>query len=123
MPESGRSGAGAVRAVAEQNLQVAREGQITDRFTKAADLLGAQKDRTTGVDPLARRLGGIYALERIACDSTREYWPAMDVLAGLNLTGHFLDRCVFAPEGRALPQARARLFDGIERSSISRDHG
>ena len=49
--------------------------------------------------------------------------PALDVLAGLNLTGHFLDRCVFAPEGRAMPQARARFFDGIERSSISRAHG
>jgi DNA repair protein RecO (recombination protein O) len=48
---------------------------------------------------------------------------ARDVLAGLNLTGHFLDRCVFAPEGRTMPQARARLFDGIERSSISRNHG
>jgi DNA repair protein RecO (recombination protein O) len=49
--------------------------------------------------------------------------PMTDVLAGLSLTGHFLDRCVFAPEGRAMPQARARLFDGIERSSIPRDHG
>jgi DNA repair protein RecO (recombination protein O) len=49
--------------------------------------------------------------------------PVLDVLAGLNLTGHFFERCVFAPEGRAMPQARARLFDGIERSSISRDHG
>jgi DNA repair protein RecO (recombination protein O) len=46
-----------------------------------------------------------------------------DVLAGMILTGHFLDHCVFAPEGRAMPQARARLFDGIERSSISRVHG
>jgi DNA repair protein RecO (recombination protein O) len=49
--------------------------------------------------------------------------PAADLIAGLALTGHFLDRCVFAPEGRTMPQARARFFDGIERSSISRAHG
>jgi len=49
--------------------------------------------------------------------------PTADLIAGLALTGHFLDRCVFAPEGRTMPQARARFFDGIERSSISRAHG
>lgn len=46
-----------------------------------------------------------------------------ELLAGLLLTGHFLDRCVFAPEGRGLPPARSRFFDGIERSSISSAHG
>ena len=50
-----------------RQLQVSREGQITDRFTKAIDQLGNKKS-------LAVRLGAIYALERIARDSERDQW-------------------------------------------------
>jgi uncharacterized protein YjbI with pentapeptide repeats len=56
-------------------LEMAREGQITDRFTKAIAHLGEQ-----GPEKLAVRLGGIYALERIARDSERDHWPIMEVL-------------------------------------------
>ena len=49
-----------------------QEGQITDRFTKAIDQLGR--------DTLAVRLGGIYALERIAIDSEPDHWAVMQVL-------------------------------------------
>jgi hypothetical protein len=52
-----------------------QEGQITDRFTKAINQLGE-----TGPEKLAIRLGGIYALERIARDSERDHWPIMEVL-------------------------------------------
>jgi hypothetical protein len=52
-----------------------QEGQITDRFTKAIDQLGK-----TGPENMAFRLGGIYALERIAKDSERNHWPIMEVL-------------------------------------------
>jgi hypothetical protein len=38
-----------------------REGQITERYTRAIDQLGSTS--------LSVRLGGIYALERIARDS------------------------------------------------------
>jgi hypothetical protein len=44
-----------------QQLHVAEQGQLTERFTRAVDQLGA--------DRLDLRLGGIYALERIARDS------------------------------------------------------
>ena len=54
------------------NLRVSSEGQITDRFTSAVDQLGS--------DQLTVRLGGIYALERIARDSPRDYRPVMEVL-------------------------------------------
>jgi uncharacterized protein YjbI with pentapeptide repeats len=54
------------------NLRVSTEGQITDRFTRAVDQLGG--------DNLTVRLGGIYALERIARDSPRDYGPVMEVL-------------------------------------------
>jgi uncharacterized protein YjbI with pentapeptide repeats len=54
------------------NLRVSEEGQITDRFSRAVDQLGS--------DQYTIRLGGIYALERIARDSPRDYGPVMEVL-------------------------------------------
>ena len=56
----------------EETVRVAEEGQITDRFTKAIAHLGA--------DNMAIRLGGIYALERIAKDSEKDHGPIMEVL-------------------------------------------
>ncbi|WP_305064435.1 pentapeptide repeat-containing protein, partial [Methanococcoides sp.] len=59
--------------IAEEELQVAREGQITERFTRAIDQLG---------NPQAEiRLGGIYALKRISEESNKDYWPIMEILA------------------------------------------
>lgn len=55
-----------------QTLYVNREGQITERFTRAIDQLGNEK--------LEVRLGGIYALERIARDSAKDHWSIMEVL-------------------------------------------
>jgi hypothetical protein len=55
-----------------RTLQVNREGQITERFTRAIDQLGSKE--------LEIRLGGIYALERIARDSERDHWSIMEVL-------------------------------------------
>lgn len=54
------------------NLRVSEEGQITDRYSRAVDQLGS--------DQFTIRLGGIYALERIARDSPRDYGPVMEVL-------------------------------------------
>jgi len=59
-------------AATEQQVEVAREEQITERFTRAIEQLGSDK--------LEVRLGGIYALERIARDSQRDHWPIMEVL-------------------------------------------
>lgn len=56
-----------------RNAHTVREGHITDRYTKAIEQLGSDK-----VDI---RLGGIYALERIARDSARDHATVMDVLA------------------------------------------
>src|SRR5271165_4375830 len=67
-------------------LDLQREGQITDRFTKAIDQLGAvqpggklDKDGKPKIN-LEVRLGGIYALERIARDSPKDHWTIMEVL-------------------------------------------
>lgn len=64
--------------VAQENLRVSQEGQITDRFTKAIEQLGAvDKDGNPRLDV---RLGRIYSLERIANDSEKDHWPIMEVL-------------------------------------------
>ena len=51
---------------------IALEGQITERFTRAIDQLGSDK--------MEIRMGGIYALERIAFDSKKDYWPIIETL-------------------------------------------
>lgn len=61
-----------------RTLQVNREGQITERFTRAIDQLGATG--ANGNKNLEIRLGAIYALERIARDSETDHWPIMEVL-------------------------------------------
>lgn len=60
-----------------RTLQTNREGQITDRFTKAIDQLG-QTDEGNKVFEI--RLGGIYALKRISTNSEEDYWPIMEIL-------------------------------------------
>ncbi|MGA2904090.1 MAG: pentapeptide repeat-containing protein [Candidatus Korobacteraceae bacterium] len=65
-------------STSQKALQVSQEGQITDRFTKAIEQLGATD--ANGKPKLEVRLGGIYALERIANDSERDHWPIMEVL-------------------------------------------
>jgi uncharacterized protein YjbI with pentapeptide repeats len=64
-----------LQATLERNreeLRLGREGQVTERFTRAIDQLG---NVTLDV-----RLGGIYALERIAKDSSRDHGPIVEVL-------------------------------------------
>jgi Pentapeptide repeats (8 copies) len=60
-----------------RTLQVNREGQITERFTRAIDQLGKVED---GQKLFEIRVGGIYGLERIARESEEDYWPIMEIL-------------------------------------------
>ena len=48
------------------------QGQVTDRYTKAIEQLGSDK--------LDVRIGGIYALERVARDSARDHPTVIEVL-------------------------------------------
>jgi len=61
-----------------RTLQVNREGQITERFTRAIEQLGAT--HADNSKNLELRLGGIYALERIARESEEDHWSIMEVL-------------------------------------------
>jgi hypothetical protein len=61
-----------------RTLDLNRSGQVTERFTRAVDQLGQR-----GEDPRDRvdvRLGGIYALERIARDSPGDLPTVVEVL-------------------------------------------
>lgn len=66
--------AGSLDATRDQ-ITVSEQGQITERYSRAIDQLGQQ-----GPDKLQIRLGGIYALERIARDSPRDQPTIIDVL-------------------------------------------
>jgi len=58
-----------------QNFEVTRETEVTDRFTKAIEQLGEK-----GEEKMSVRLGGIYALERIAMEDRDEHWHIMRTL-------------------------------------------
>jgi uncharacterized protein YjbI with pentapeptide repeats len=78
-----------------------REGQITERFTRAVEQL-ANKDQ------LDIRLGGIYALERIAHDSETHYEPVLEVL-----TAFLRENARGQPEGvSASPEATSQPTRG-----------
>ena len=59
-------------AVSRRTFELTEQGQVTDRYTKAIEQLGSDK--------LDVRIGGIYALERIARDSARDHPTVMEVL-------------------------------------------
>ncbi|MBN4001434.1 pentapeptide repeat-containing protein [Nostoc sp. LPT] len=73
-----------------RSLKVSQEGQITERFTKAINQLGDDK--------LEVRLGGIYALERVAKDSEKDHWTIMEVLTSFILEKSSLDEIKNNPE-------------------------
>lgn len=77
--------------VALRNQELAREGQITDRFSRAVEHLGSDK--------LDLRLGGIYALERIARDSPADQWTVVEVLSA------FIRERAVPPSGEEWPPA------------------
>ena len=59
---------------AHRTAQTTEDGLITERFTKAVEQLGDKES-------MAVRLGGIYALEKIAQDAPERYhWTVMEVL-------------------------------------------
>lgn len=93
-------GAGVFAAAAlvytARNFQLSREGQVTERYTKAIEQLGSKE--------LDVRLGGIYALERVARDSARDHPTVMEVLAAF-VREHSRERVPLPPE--SAPEASA----------------
>jgi uncharacterized protein YjbI with pentapeptide repeats len=81
-----------------RQLGVTREGQITDRYTKAVDQLGSEH--------LDVRVGGIYALERIAYDSPPDRATIEEVLTAY-LRDHAPWPPPLVPPPPALPPLQA----------------
>jgi uncharacterized protein YjbI with pentapeptide repeats len=73
-----------------RQLHIAREAQVTERFTRAIDQLGHEN--------LDVRLGGIYALERIANDSPQDRATVVEVL-----TAFVRDHAPWPPRRRDQP--------------------
>jgi uncharacterized protein YjbI with pentapeptide repeats len=71
---------------------VDRERQVTDLYVKAIEQLG-DKER------LEVRLGGIYALERLARESEKDHWTVMEVLTSYVRENASLEVFADAPEG------------------------
>lgn len=76
-----------------RQVQVNREGQITERFSRAIDQLGSKAPDV--------RLGGIFTLERIARDSPADRWTVAEVLGAFVRT--HAPWLVGAPDGPQHP--------------------
>ncbi|MFI0154871.1 pentapeptide repeat-containing protein [Streptomyces lydicus] len=59
--------------VSQDGLNATREGQVTDRFSRAVEQLGSDK--------LDVRIGGLYALWRIADHSARDHEAVISIMA------------------------------------------
>lgn len=55
-----------------RNIRVAEEGKTTERFTRAVDQLGSEK--------IEQRVGGIFALERLAKDSQNDHAAIVELI-------------------------------------------
>jgi hypothetical protein len=91
-----------------RTFTLSREGQVTDRYTKAIEQLGSEK--------IDVRIGGIFALERIARDSARE--PPDCNRSSHRVHSGALQRAVAATEAR---QPGTWTIDTARRSG--RRHG
>jgi uncharacterized protein YjbI with pentapeptide repeats len=95
--------AAAALAYTARNYSLSREGQVTDRYTKAIEQLGSER--------LDVRIGGIYALERIARDSARDHPTIMAVLSAF-IREHSREQWPPLPAGdqpgAALPERMTR---------------
>jgi hypothetical protein len=89
--------------VGQRTLALGEQGQVTDRYTKAIEQLGSTE--------LAVRLGGIYALERIARDSARDHPTVMEVLTAFIREPAHLGA---TPTTRAGLQGRPRLRADVQ---------
>jgi hypothetical protein len=81
-----------------RQLAIAQQGQVTERFTRAIEQIGANATK--------EQVGGIYALERIMVDSARDHGAIVEVLVA------FLQEHAGSPEARDKAATWARSSDG-----------
>jgi hypothetical protein len=89
-----------------QGLELNRQGQITERFTRAVDQLGNPS--------LDVRLGGIYALERLARESRDDHGPIIEILTAY-IREHTRSSDNEPPDGEVQPAiARKRVATDVQ---------
>lgn len=84
---------------------------VTDDLAYVSPRTGRAVSRAAGADYAER----LFALPGFLAGSAAP--TAADVLEGLRLIGHFLERHVLAPQDRRLPPARTRFVDRWRRSA------
>jgi len=84
--------------------EVDREQQLTNLYVQAIEQLGSEN--------LQIRLGGIYALERIARESSKDHWTVMEVLTAFVR--------VNAPRIEATPEAGAAMVKNANKENKPR---
>ncbi|HEV2092305.1 MAG TPA: pentapeptide repeat-containing protein [Rubrobacter sp.] len=94
---------------AQEELRLTRQGQITERFTRAIDQLGSEK--------LEIRLGSIYALERIDKESPERAYhgTVMEVLTAYVRVN---SRSRWEPEEASTPTSASSLEDHTDSLAI-----
>jgi hypothetical protein len=106
--------------ISQKTLETQQDQQVTERFTRAIDQLGQTDDK--GNKKLEIRLGGIYALERIAWDSPgRDYSTVIEVLtAYVRANAPYPPRT--SPDPGAVPNEASEQKEGGERDKdVERD--
>ncbi|MCU1687390.1 MAG: putative secreted protein [Amycolatopsis sp.] len=95
-------------------IGITEQGQFTDRYTKAIDQLG-----TPGAEHLWVRVGGIFALERVANDSPRDQRAIVEVL------GAFLRTAAHRPDPTTVCSAAPADIDAaflvLTRRQVARE--
>ncbi|MEY9944464.1 pentapeptide repeat-containing protein [Kitasatospora sp. GAS1066B] len=84
--------------VSQEGLNATREGHITDRFSRAVDQLGSEK--------LDVRIGGLYALWRIADHSAHDREAVISIMAAYLRT-----HLPWPPQGPQIPSAETPLAE------------
>ena len=90
----------------EESVKVANESHFTDRFSRAVELLGSEK--------IEVRLGGIYALERLAKDSLKDHFSIMEILSAFVRDNCPLDDT----QDDDVVSEQAQILDLIDKKSI-----
>ena len=101
----------------DKQTEINRESHYTELFTKAVEQLGTVRE-IPGKDPepaLEIRIGAIFALERLAKDSERDYGPIIETLAAY-IREHCRDPKSFDADdlsGDELKQAREKWIESL----------
>jgi hypothetical protein len=111
--EQSRQAATAAEKAQRRTFELAEQGQVTERYTKAIEQLGSDK--------LDVRLGGVYALERVARDSPRDHPTVIDVLAAF-VREHSREEWAIEDKPATRPDVQAAITV-IGRRDTSRDAG